>query len=137
MIKEFRGKYYFLSNFYDYPVTYQGITYLNSESAFQAQKILNENIKKSFCNLAPNQAKRKGRRVQLRSDWENAKDNIMYEIVLAKFSQDAKLKRMLLNTNDEYLEEGNWWNDTYWGVCRGRGENKLGKILMRVREELR
>lgn len=137
MIKEFRGKYYFLSNFYDYPVTYQGITYLNNESAFQAQKTLNENIKKSFCNLDPSQAKRKGRRVQLRSDWEDVKDNFMYEIVLAKFSQDAKLKRMLLDTNDEYLEEGNTWNDTYWGVCRGRGKNKLGKILMKVREELK
>ncbi|WP_283695830.1 NADAR family protein [Clostridium perfringens] len=137
MIKEFRGKYYFLSNFYDFPVKYKGIEYLNNEAAFQAQKVLNDRQKEYFSHLKPSEAKRKGRRVKLRSDWEEIKDDIMYGIVLAKFTQDAKLMRMLLETGDEYLEEGNTWNDTYWGVCRGRGKNKLGKILMRVRNEIR
>lgn len=137
MIKEFRGKYYFLSNFYDFPVKYKGIEYLNNEAAFQAQKVLDDRQKEYFSHLKPSEAKRKGRRVKLRSDWEEIKDDIMYGIVLAKFTQDAKLMRMLLETGDEYLEEGNTWNDTYWGVCRGRGKNKLGKILMRVRNKIR
>ena len=137
MINEFRGKYYFLSNFYDYPVKYQGLFYSNNESAFQAQKTLNKNIRESFCGINPSQAKSKGRRVLLRSDWEDIKDKIMYEIVYNKFSQDEIMKQKLLSTNDEYLEEGNSWHDYYWGVCNGRGKNKLGKILMKVREELR
>lgn len=137
MIKEFRGKYYFLSNFYDFPVRYKGIEYLNNEAAFQSQKVLDNKQRESFSHLNPSEAKRKGRRVKLRSDWEEVKDDIMYGIVLAKFTQDAKLMRMLLETGDKYLEEGNSWNDTYWGVCRGRGKNKLGKILMRVRQEIR
>ena len=60
----------------------------------------------------------------------------MYEIVLAKFSQNEYLKRRLLETGNALLIEGNDWGDTYWGVCNGRGKNKLGKILMRVRTEL-
>lgn len=136
MINEFRGEYYFLSNFYDFPVKYHGLTYLNAESTFQAQKTLNENIKESFCCLNPSQAKKKGRYVKLRNDWEQVKDQIMYEIVFNKFAYDAVMRQRLLNTENEYLEEGNSWNDCYWGVCRGRGKNKLGKILMRVRNEL-
>lgn len=137
MIKEFRGKYFFLSNFYDFPVTYKGVTYLNNEAAFQAQKILDNEKREKFSHLCPSQAKLIGRRVLLRDDWEDVKDDEMYNIVLSKFSQDTKLKRLLLETEDEYLEEGNTWGDRYWGTCNGVGKNKLGKILMRVREELR
>lgn len=81
MIKEFKGKYRWLSNFYNSPVTYNGITYQNNEAAFQAQKTFDENIRLEFANLSPSEAKRKGRKVKLRSDWEEVKDKIMYEIV--------------------------------------------------------
>ena len=57
--------------------------------------------------------------------------------VNAKFSTNESLKKRLLETGDEELIEGNTWNDTYWGVCKGVGLNKLGEILMRVREELK
>lgn len=137
MINKFRGKYYFLSNFYDFPVRYQGLEYLNAEAAFQAQKTLNQNIKENFCGLTPDQAKRKGRHIQLRSDWEKVKDKIMYEIVFNKFAYDAVMKNRLLDTGEELLEEGNTWRDYYWGTCNGRGKNKLGHILMQVREELK
>ena len=60
----------------------------------------------------------------------------MYEIVLAKFTQNPDLKEKLLATGDESLEEGNTWGDTIWGTVDGVGENRLGKILMRVRDEL-
>ena len=138
MIKGFRGKYFFLSNFYECPVTYKGVTYLNTESAFQAQKILdNEKRGKLFSHLNPSKAKSKGRSVNLRHDWEQVKDKEMYNIVFSKFSQDPIMKKKLLDTGDQYLEETNTWNDTYWGVCRGVGKNKLGKILMEVREEIK
>lgn len=132
-IDSFKGKYYFLSNFYNYPITYNGVTFKNAESAFQAQK--NTSYIEEFINLEPNIAKRKGRHISLRKDWEEVKEHIMYEIVKTKFS-DSKLKAKLLSTNGRYLEEGNNWNDKIWGVCNGEGENRLGHILMIVRREL-
>lgn len=135
MINEFRGKYYFLSNFYEAPVTWNGLTYLNNEAAFQSAKTFSD--RECFTNLDPSSAKKLGRKVQLRSDWENVKDDVMYEICKAKFSQNTELKKGLLSTGNENLEEGNTWGDKIWGTVHGIGENRLGKILMRIREELR
>ena len=137
MIDKFNGKYDFLSNYYVAPVTYNGLTFQSNEAAFQAQKTLNEGQRRKFTRMAPNKAKAKGRNVILRSDWEEVKNKIMYEVCYAKFTQNPELKEKLLLTGDEELIEGNTWHDTYWGVCNRRGKNKLGKILMRVREELR
>lgn len=137
MINEFRGKYYFLSNFFSAPVTYDGITYQNNEAAFQSAKVLDKSIKEKFSMLGPSSAKRKGRHVQLRHDWERVKFDIMYEICKAKFSQNEELRNRLIETGDEHLEEGNTWGDMIWGTVNGKGQNNLGKILMRVTEELR
>ena len=138
-IDSFRGKYYFLSNFFPAEVTYNGLTYQNNEAAFQAQKTYSKEERIEFTTLEPRDAKRRGRRVRLRSDWEQVKDRIMEEIVRAKFSQNEELKEQLLATGDAQLVEGNRWNDRYWGVDirSGVGENHLGKILMKVRSELR
>lgn len=136
-ISEFRGKYFFLSNFYEAPVTHQGIAYQNNEAAFQANKLTNVDKRKSFSHLNPSLSKRKGRKVSLRHDWEKIKDEVMYEVCLAKFSQNQELKKKLIETGDSILIEGNTWNDTYWGVCNGRGKNVLGKTLMKIREELK
>lgn len=136
-INEFRGKYYFLSNFFEIPVTYEGIIYRNNEAAFQAAKVTDVAIREKFSELDPSSAKRKGRHVQLRHGWDQIKFNIMYEIVKAKFEQNIELKEKLLSTGDSYLEEGNTWGDRIWGTVSGKGQNNLGKILMRVREELR
>ena len=134
-IAEFRGKYFFLSNFYGAKVEYNGLSFLNNEAAFQAQKVLDNQTRNKFCNLPPNKAKSLGRHVTLRDDWESVKDNIMYNIVLNKFSQNISLQERLLATGDSILIEGNTWNDTYWGVCNGVGKNMLGKILMGVRNK--
>lgn len=134
-INEFRGTNFFLSNFYNCPVTYNGNTYQNAEAAFHAQK--DPARSKEFTKLNPSEAKRLGRRVKLRKDWEQVKNNIMYEIVTEKFRQNLELAKRLLDTGDNILVEGNTWNDTYWGICNGRGKNHLGQILMRVRKELR
>ena len=91
IIDSFRGKYFFLSNFFPAPVTYQGLTYQNNEAAFQAQKTLSQEQKIVFTSLAPSDAKRRGRHVRLRQDWESVKDGIMEEIVRAKFTQNPKL----------------------------------------------
>lgn len=137
MINEFRGRYFFLSNFYDAPVMYDGFLFNNNESAFQSAKVIDKHKRDQFCNLDASTAKRKGRHVLLRHDWEDVKDQIMYDVVRDKFTRNEILRQKLLDTKDEELQEGNTWGDIYWGVCNGRGKNKLGKILMRVREELR
>ena len=136
MIDCFRNEYYFLSNFYPCEFVYKGIKYLNSEAAFQAQKCLSESEKKQFSTLSANQAKSLGRKVKLRKDWEEVKDDIMLDIVLTKFSTNFYLKNKLLATKNEELIEGNFWGDRYWGQVNGVGQNKLGKILMEVRRIL-
>lgn len=136
-IDSFRGRYAFLSNFYHAPFTFQGMNFSNSEAAFQSQKSTDPNVQKMFCSLDASQAKRLGRRVILRDGWDNMRLDVMYDVCLAKFSQHPNLKQMLLDTGDAYLEEGNTWNDKFWGTCNGVGENNLGKTLMRIREEFK
>ena len=139
MINQFRGEYFFLSNFFESPIIYKGISYKNNEAAFQAQKVNSPGEQSEFSNLTPADAKRKGRRVKLRKDvdWDAVKTTYMYEIVKAKFMQNAELRIKLLETGNEHLEEGNTWGDRIWGTVNGVGQNRLGKILMKVREELR
>ena len=134
-ISSFDGKYRFLSNFSNHTVTFGGFTYKNSEAAFHAQK--DPSRAAEFVDLSPSQAKRLGRRVKLRADWEQVKDDIMFDIVMAKFKQHDGIRKRLIETEDADLEEGNTWGDKYWGTVDGKGKNKLGKILMQVRDILR
>lgn len=131
----FKGDYFFLSNFYVAPVVYQGIRFENNEAAFQAAKCPER--MRDFCGLNPQRAKRLGRRVELRPDWEAVKYDVMYQVCKAKFTQNPDLRNKLLATGDAELVEGNTWGDQVWGVCKGVGENNLGKTLMLVRSELR
>lgn len=135
-INKFQGDYFFLSNFYECPVTYNNLTYTNNEAAFQAQKCVSDSERKQFINLNPTEAKKLGRKVTLRKDWENVKVKIMGEIVREKFVQNPELAQKLLSTGSAYLEEGNTWGDKVWGTVNGSGANQLGFILMRVRDEL-
>lgn len=136
MISEFAKKNFFLSNFYVRPITYEGIQYTCTESAYQAHKTLDINERIRISKLDPETAKKEGRKLPLRSDWDDVKLDVMYEICTIKFTTHPDLGKRLLATEDEELVEGNKWNDTFWGVCKGVGENNLGKILMRIRSEL-
>lgn len=133
VIDKFEGKYRWLSNFYHCDVTYDGQTYKSSEAAYQASKTLDKKERDKFENVASGQAKKMGKTLELRPDWEEVKDDIMRDIVTIKFSCNSYLMQKLINTGDAELVEGNWWGDTYWGVCCGEGQNKLGKILMELR----
>ncbi len=137
-ITKFEGKYEFLSNFSMATVIMDGVQYPTVEHAYQAAKTLDPN-QRAYINKAKfaGLAKRRGRNVRIRDDWEDVKIEIMYNLLKKKFTIWPWLKKMLLDTGDVYLEEGNTWNDTVWGVCRGEGLNILGILLMLVREECR
>lgn len=143
IISRFRGDCAFLSNMYDSPITYNGVTYRNAEAAFQAQKAAPEAREELFGNVSGKEARRLGRRVLLDKwqlqDWENAKDDIMKEIVRQKF-RDPGLAEKLVNLGADYIEEENTWGDEYWGVLNDEGvvsgENRLGKILMTVNDDI-
>ncbi len=138
-INRFREEYDFLSNFYETRVEYGGITYLNAEAAFQAQKCMSDEEKRLFADMTPGRAKYHGKRVRLRPDWEHVKLDIMEGVVRAKFTQNPALAEKLLQTGEIRLVEGNTWNDIFWGVSlkTGKGQNHLGRILMKIRRELR
>lgn len=137
-IDKFDGEYAFLSNFYPSIVyDFEGNTYPTVEHYFQAMKTLDPKVRKHIASAkTPGEAKRLGRRVELRSDWEDIKLKVMKHGLIQKFAE-PELRNPLLRTGDAELIEGNWWGDTYWGVCNGVGENHLGQLLMEVREELR
>ena len=137
MINSFEGEYAFLSNFYEHPISNGVITFPTNEHYFQAMKTLEDDERLAIARAAtPGQAKRMGRSVKLRPDWESIKLDVMETAVRIKFT-DPELAAKLIATGDEELVEGNWWNDTFWGVCNGVGENHLGKILMKVRADIK
>lgn len=136
-IDRFDGKYRFLSNFADSRVVYGHVDYKNAEAAFQAQKTMDMAERERIAGMSPGEAKRAGRRVSLRSDWEDIKRTEMARVVAAKFRQDGGMAKLLLDTGSAELVEGNTWNDMFWGVCRGKGENWLGRILMALRQAMR
>jgi len=140
-IIRFRKGYRFLSNFYDCEIEYEGRIYSSVEHAFQAAKTIDDNEREKVwdCTSAA-AAKRLGRTVTLRSDWEKVKALIMLELVRKKF-QDEELAKWLMSTGEMVLVESNSWHDKSWGVCYcekcdGKGLNYLGRILMHVRDEL-
>ena len=135
----FREEYDFLSNFYPTKVLFDGIIYYNSEAAYQAQKCLQQTDKEQFALLSADEAKRLGKKVEMRWDWDDVKFKIMERVVYEKFTQNPTLAQDLLNTGDRILKEGNYWKDLYWGVDlkTGEGENNLGKILMSLRDYIR
>lgn len=136
MIDSFRNKYSFLSNYELSPFTVNGVVFPTMEHYFQAMKATNQKDLLEIANApTPGQAKRLGRKVKIRPDWEYVKKDIMLEGLREKFAI-PELRQKLLDTGDAYLEEGNTWGDCYWGVCNGTGENNLGLLLMKVREEI-
>lgn len=139
-INNFHNEYSWLSNFYPVEVVLDGHRYPSVEHAYVAAKTVNHNLRHTISLLpTPGKAKTYGRKhVALRTDWEEVKLSIMRNLLRQKFKgKYAYLSNLLLETYPQELIEGNHWNDTYWGVCNGEGENNLGKLLMEIREELR
>jgi len=157
MIDKFSDYYHFLSNFYphtfSYPTpdstggpwltTWQSKEYRSTEHAYQAFKADNEAEHEYVRNLdTPAKAKRAGRTVSKRKDWEQIKFDLMLDLLRAKFS-DTMLAKLLMDTDDKKLVEGNYWHDNIFGNCTCdackniEGKNMLGKLLMQIRDELK
>jgi hypothetical protein len=137
-IEGFQGKYRWLSNFWPVTIVYEGIVYPSTEHAYQAAKVMDPVVRQQVADMAtPGEAKKFGKTCLPREDWDQVKIDVMHEILKLKF-QDHVLRDALLGTGDAIIEETNKWNDTFWGVCFyvGEGSNHLGKLLMKVREEL-
>lgn len=138
VIDRFHGEYRFLSNFYPVEVTFGGNVYPSVEHAYQAAKTLDEEDRQKIAKLkTAGEAKRYGRKVKMRPDWDHVKLNIMKELLQQKFDRDENpdLWKLLSLTGKAKLVEGNDWHDTYWGVCDGIGANHLGRLLMEIRDE--
>jgi ribA/ribD-fused uncharacterized protein len=133
-INGFFGKWRFLSNFWECPITFEGLEYPSVENAYQAAKTLDIESRNKFQNITPKESKSLGKKIEIRGDWEMVKLDIMLHLSLEKFTRHSHLGTQLIETDDSYLEESNWWRDTFWGTHNGIGENNLGKILMKVRD---
>lgn len=137
-INSFDLKYRFLSNFYPSVIWVEGISYPTVEHAYQAMKTLDTSLRIEISKLeSPGRAKRAGRILLLRKDWEEIKISVMKDLLYQKFTKYPELKIMLINTEDSILIEGNYWNDTFWGICGGKGKNHLGILLMDIRNEFK
>lgn len=131
-IKEFQ----YLSNFALASVEYRGMVYPTVEHAYQAAKTLDFEKRYEIRRCgSPAKAKELGKKLVLRNHWNEIRVSIMLYLLRQKFGRQP-LRHQLLATGNRQLVEGNYWNDTFWGVCQGRGDNNLGKLLMQVRSEL-
>ena len=138
-IEQFRGVNRFLSNFFQFTIQYEDEKYASAEHLFQSFKATNEENRKKIAKaLTPALAKQYGNKIECRKDWDEVRIEMMEKAVRAKF-KSPHLKQMLIDTKDAILIEGNYWNDSFWGVNleTGLGENHLGKILMKIREEIK
>jgi hypothetical protein len=136
-IWEFNGVYGFLSNFSRHPVTYQGYPCPTAEHAFQLAKARSSQEAACIARApTPTAAKKLGRQVQLRVDWEDVKVDIMREVLTLKFMGNPVLVPHLVDTWPARLVEGNSWGDKFWGCCikSGEGKNMLGHLLTELRE---
>lgn len=141
-ISAFRGRWAKLGNYSTCIVFYEGHAYQSVEHAYQAQKSLDPAIQKMIRDQpTPAMSKKLARAVLLRPDWNEVKDGIMLTLLREKFVQEPE-RSILASTGNEPLIEGNWWHDNYWGDCTCEkcggiiGSNRLGQLLMQVRDEI-
>ena len=135
-IDSFQGEYRWLSNFWLVPVELDGKTYKSVEHAYMAAKTLDPVLRETIrCFATPGQAKKFCKTIKLRDDWEAVKLRVMHNLLVQKFFHQG-LRAKLIATGNAELIEGNTWGDTYWGVCRGVGQNQLGRLLMQIRDGL-
>jgi len=136
MIEAFDGETRWLSNFAPCNVVLDGRVYPSTENGYQAAKTTDLGEREQFQSITPGKAKKAGKAVTLRPDWNEVKLLVMEDLNRQKYAL-CDYREKLLATGDMDIQEGNHWGDTFWGVCNGVGENHLGKIIMRLRAEIK
>jgi len=139
MIKEFQKEYRWLSNFAPVNIELDGIIYPSVEHAYMSAKCADKHWK-FFCSNSDNTAgvvKRNSKNIELVPNWDLIKLDVMKQCIDQKFNQQPYMDK-LLATGDLHIQEGNMWNDKFWGVClkTNKGENNLGKLIMEKRRLL-
>lgn len=141
MINRFIDEFRWLSNFVDAEVSFEGESYKSVEHAYVAAKTLNRAMRfeVAACPTA-GVAKKMGKTMPLRPDWTQVRLEIMENLLRQKFSH-PEFAEKLLNTGEQEIVEGNVWHDNFFGscvceTCGNKGENNLGKLLMKIRGEL-
>ena len=138
MIDTFRNQHAFLSNFYfrGRLVHYEDDPYATVEHAFQAAKTSDTGARQRIQHCgAPADAKKLGHQAVVRADWNALRNDIMLALLQEKFAE-SPMRELLHATHPHDLVEGNTWGDRYGGVCKGKGKNWLGRLLMEVRGEI-
>ena len=139
MIKQFQEKYRWLSNFFPCRITLNGVTFQSVEHAYQSEKSSDLDWKKKCQEiLSPGKIKRDAKKLEInRKEWDKKKLKIMEICIDQKFSKEP-FRTKLLETGEEEIQEGNNWNDEFWGVNlkTGKGSNHLGKLIMKKRDRL-
>ena len=139
-VAAFRGPYAVFSNFSPAEVEYDGLKFPTVENAFQAAKSLTSLGRQEFVNVSPSSAKKMGRRVRLRPDWDEVKVGIMRSLLLQKFCFGSRNLYTLQQTGSAHITEGNTWHDNFWGACTCQScksmekHNMMGKLLMEIRD---
>ena len=128
------GKYRPLSNFHLEDFIFEGRKYRCSEAAYMSCKTIDIDEKMNLTVMDGPTAKKYGQTIQLVKNWNVIRVSMMTNVLREKFKQSKSLMDLLVQTDKKYIEETNWWNDRFWGVCEGTGENNLGKILMSIRD---
>lgn len=141
-IERFSRYYRFLSNFYECKIIHFNLEWNSVEHLYQASKTLNKDEQERIrLAQSPNEAKKLGKDIEIRSDWEDVKVRVMYDCLRLKFRQNSNLKDELVNTYPMMLVEGNYWHDNFWGDCNCKrcankeGKNILGLLLEKLRLE--
>lgn len=135
-------EYKWLSNMALVDIKLKGRIYPSVEHAYMSEKSKDKSWKElcSQKNISGKQIKRFSSTIKLRDDWEEVKLLVMEYCLKQKFEQEP-FKTMLINTKNENIQEGNYWNDIFWGVDLKSnpniGENHLGRLIMKIRDEFR
>lgn len=136
-VPSFEGKYKFLTNFWPSRLHYEGIEYPSVEHAYQAAKTTERQLRQKIASCrTPGEARQLGKKIPIRPDWSKIRVQIMEELVREKFTANPALGAGLRSTYPATIVMGNLSGDRFWGVHNGTGENRLGKILMKIRDEL-
>lgn len=137
---KFKGEFEYLSNFHPSKITRWGIEFPTVEHIFVAAKTTDMKLRREIAQIStPAKAKKFGRKLKLRPDWEEVKYQEMREAIRGKFA-DPRLMHQLQMIEGEIVEH-NTWHDNTWGACTCQRcanrpkQNWLGRLIMEVRDE--